>query len=103
MASIPCPHCKANTFTWLDKYRTGKWMLLNCPECGGRVCAQPIVLAALTFLYVWDLMLFGYLAYLDTLWYLAALLTGWLILDYFGLYIPLTALRTNTKTPDQNE
>lgn len=67
--------------------------MLHCPSCGGRVCAQPIVLAVMYFFYVWDVVLFGFLAYLDSLWYLVAMLVAWLILDYFSLYIPLTALR----------
>lgn len=97
MASIPCPHCKQKTFTWWDKYKASKWAILFCPECGGRVCAQPIVLFALYFLYVWDVVLFGFLAYLDTAWYLAVMLVCWLILDYFSIYVPLSALRAQPK------
>lgn len=101
MASIICPHCNAKTFSWWDKYRTGKWAILHCRECGGRVCAQPLVLAALYFFYVWDVVLFGYLAYLDSLWYLAVMVAGWLILDYFSVYVPLTALRAKSSSADQ--
>lgn len=101
MASIICPHCNAKTFSWWDKYRTGKWAILHCRECGGRVCAQPLVLAALYFFYVWDVVLFGYLAYLDSLWYLAVMVAGWLILDYFSIYVPLAALRAKSSSPDQ--
>lgn len=93
MPSLPCPHCGQKTFSWWDKYRASKWAMLSCSSCGGRVCAQPIVLAVMYFLYVWDVVLFGFLAYLDTLWYLAVMAVVWLILDYFSLYIPLTALR----------
>lgn len=92
MASVSCPHCKQKTFTWWDKYRAGKWILLHCSQCSGRACAQPAVLAAIYFLYVWDVVLFGYLAYLDSLWYLLVMMVGWLILDYFTWYIPLSAL-----------
>jgi len=94
MTSIPCPHCEQKTFSWWHKYRTGKWGILRCSQCTGRVCAQPIVLAVLYFAYVWDVVLFGYLAYLDSLWYLLVMLVGWLILDYFSVYIPLTPLRS---------
>lgn len=94
MASIACPHCGEKTFSWWDKYKLGKWFVLTCSACGGRVCAQPIVLSVLYFFYIWDLMLFGYLAYLDAVWYLLVMLVIWLILDYFSLYVPLTALRT---------
>ncbi|HEC18663.1 MAG TPA: hypothetical protein ENI97_04905 [Gammaproteobacteria bacterium] len=93
MASNPCPHCAQKTFSWWDKYLAGKWVLLYCKECRGRVSAQPIVLAVLYFLYTWDVVLFGYLAYLDSLWYLAVLAGGWLILDFFSLYVPLSPLR----------
>ena len=40
------------------------------------------------------MVLFGYLAYLDSLWYLLVMLVGWLILDYFSVYVPLSPLRT---------
>ena len=100
MASIPCPHCKQNTFTGWDKYRAGKWAMLYCPQCGGRSCAQPLVLAALYFLYVWDVVLFGYLAYLDSLWYLLVMLVGWLILDFFTFYVPLSPLRALSTNSD---
>ena len=50
-------------------------------------------------LYVWDVMLFGFLAYLDhNLWYLLALVIGWVILDYFSLYFPLSALKSKAAT-----
>ena len=93
MAAIPCPHCGEKTFSWWDRYKAGKWAMLTCARCSSRVCAQPLVMAGIYFLYMWDVVLFGYLAYLDTLWYLAAMLVVWLILDYFSLYIPLSALR----------
>jgi len=77
---------------------TGGTVIHLCLQCGGRVCAQPIVLAVLSFIYVWDVMLFGYLAYLDSLWYLAVMTAAWLILDYFTIYVPLTPLRTQPET-----
>jgi len=101
MASISCPHCKARTFTWRDKYLAGKWAILYCQECGGRVCAQPLIMAALYFFYMWDVVLFGFLAYLDSLWYLAVMLGAWLILDFFSIYIPLAALRAKSSSSDQ--
>lgn len=75
-------------------------MMLKCPSCGGRVCAHPLALAALYFFYVWDVVLFGFLAYLHSPWYLAAMAGGWLILDFFTLYIPLAALRAKTSTAE---
>lgn len=75
--------------------------MLHCPQCGGRVCAHPLLMAAVYFFYMWDVVLFGYLTYLDSLWYLAVMAGGWLILDYFSIYIPLAALRAKTPPPDQ--
>ena len=94
MPANPCPHCEQKTFSLWDKYRSGKWAIMHCPECGGRVCAQPVVMAILYFFYMWDVVLFGYLAYLDSLWYLAVGLAGWLFLDWLSLYIPLAAMRS---------
>lgn len=102
MASIACPHCGENTFSWWDRYLTGKWAVLRCSNCDGRVCAQPIVLAVIYFLYVWDVVLFGYLAYLDSLWYLLVMLVGWLILDYFSVYVPFSALRAGRVKRESN-
>ncbi|HFE31754.1 MAG TPA: hypothetical protein ENJ17_00435 [Gammaproteobacteria bacterium] len=102
MASIPCPHCEQKSFSWWDKYRSAKWAIMHCSNCGGRVCAQPLIMAAMYFLYMWDVVLFGYLAYLDSLWYLLAGLVGWLILDYFSLYIPLSAMRRADSGPDKS-
>ena len=93
MSASPCPHCDQKTFSLWDRYRSGKWAVLRCSSCGGRVCAQPILIALLYFFYMWDVVLFGYLAYLDSLWYLLVMVVGWLILDWFSLYLPLAALR----------
>lgn len=103
IASIPCPHCEENTFSWWDKYKAGKWKLLHCQKCNGRVCAQPIVLALLYFFYIWDVLLFGFLAYIDSLWYLLVMVVGFLILDYFSVYVPLSPLRTpgRVTSPDK--
>jgi hypothetical protein len=103
MASISCPHCEQKTFGWWDKYRVGKWAIVHCSHCRGRACAQPWVLAALYFFYVWDVVLFGYLAYLDSLWYLLVMVAGWLILDYFSLYVPLSPLRRAGGSSNQDQ
>lgn len=95
MATQPCPHCKEPAFTWWQKYIAAKWLLLHCTLCGGRSCSNPYILVIYTMLYVWDVMLFGFLAYLDrNLWYLLALVVGWIILDYFSLFFPLSALKS---------
>ncbi len=96
-----CPHCHEKTFTLKDKLLAGKWAAITCKACGGRSCAQPVVLAVLYFLYVWDVVLFGYVAYVKfqvgqptvAMIYVGVLVVGWLILEFFGLYIPLARMR----------
>lgn len=94
MTKFTCPHCKKPTITLGQKYLSGKWIDVYCTECRGRSCTHPILLAILSFFYVWDVMLFGYVAVLKHSWfYLGVLVTGWIILDLFNLSIPLAALR----------
>ena len=51
-------------------------------------------------LYVWDVLLFGYLAYFDkNPWYILALVIGWLILDYFSFFLPLSAMKRKVEQP----
>jgi hypothetical protein len=103
MAAQPCPHCKQPTISWGQKYKAAKWLYVYCPKCKGKSCSHPFILVAYTMLYVWDVMLFGYLAYLDqNAWYLLVMVAGWVILDIFSLYLPLSAMkRTPETTPPQ--
>ena len=95
MALQICPHCKHPTLSWWQKYRAAKWFYVYCPRCGGKSCSRPFILVAYTMLYVWDVMLFGYLAYLDkNLGYLITLIVIWIVLDLFSLYLPLGAMRS---------
>lgn len=89
-----CPHCNQPTLSLKQKYLTGKWLEVTCPGCGGRVCAQPIILAALSFFYVWDVMLFGYVAAAkQSLLFIGVLVAGWIVLDLFNLSCPLSRMR----------
>lgn len=54
-------------------------------------------------LYVWDVMLFGYLFYLTgNWWYMLTLIIGWIILDIFSVYLPLSAMKSNTPPTAQS-
>lgn len=76
------------------KYLAGKWANIYCDDCHGRSCQQPIILAALYFLYVWDIMLFGTVAIeKQSLFYVGVLIAIFLILDYFNYYVPLVAMK----------
>ena len=96
MPMYTCPHCKQPTVTLKQKYLAGKWIDVHCSGCGGRSCQYPVLMAVLYFLYIWDLMLFGYVAYLKQSWeYVVVTLVGILVLDAISLYIPLAAMKRN--------
>lgn len=95
-----CPHCQQPTISLKQKYIAGKWLEIYCPACGGRICAQPIILAVLSFFYTWDVMLFGYVAVAKQSWlYLGVLLGGWLLLDLLNLGCPLSRMRPKDAVP----
>jgi len=95
MAQLPCPHCKEPSISWWQKYKAAKWALIHCNQCKGRACSLPYPLVFYTMLYIWNVMLFGYLSYVTgNLWYLFTLIVVWVILDLFSIYLPLSALKT---------
>lgn len=97
-----CPHCQQPTISLKQKFLTGKWMEVFCSQCGGRICAQPVILAVLYFFYVWDVSLFGYVGIAKQEWlYLGILVAGWIILDAFNLSCPLS--RMKPKNPDTSK
>ena len=104
MTGSTCPHCKKSTISLKKRYLATKWCSIYCDACSGRICTHPIVLAVLSFLYVWDVLLFGTLFFQTHDWvYIAALTVIWLILDYFSMYIPLAPMKPpeNSKTPQK--
>ena len=102
MSKLPCPHCKEATISWWQKYKAAKWALIFCAKCKGRCCSHPFILVAYTMLYVWDVMLFGYLFYLTkTIGYLITLVVLWIILDIFSVYLPINAMKA--KQPPSTE
>lgn len=104
MSQNPCPHCKENTISWWQKYKAAKWALIYCVKCRGRACSHPFILVFYTMLYVWDLMLFGYLFYVThELGYLIALIVGWIILDVFSIYLPLSAMKVKEPPPSTSK
>jgi hypothetical protein len=101
---LPCPHCKKPTISWWQKYKAAKWAFVYCSQCHGKSCSYPYLLVAYTMLYVWDVLLFGTLAYLDhNPWYLLVMVVFWLILDYFSLYLPLSAMKRGQEKPPIND
>lgn len=99
MSQLPCPHCKETSISWWDKYKAAKWAIITCSNCQGISCSYPYLLVFYTMLYVWDLVLFGFLAYIDkNWWYVLALVVFWLILDVFSVYLPLSAMKPRMKS-----
>lgn len=96
-----CPHCLQQSISLKQKYLAGKWAIVYCPQCGERSCANPYILGLLSTLYVWDVLLFGYLAFVKYQFnqpamsavYLAIMVGAWLVLDFFSIYVPLSAMR----------
>ena len=88
----------------MAKYLAGKWATVTCPSCGERSCASPYVLAVLYIFYIWDVLLFGYVAFVKyqvdkpgmAAVFATVMVVGWLILDFFSLYVPLARMKKRT-------
>lgn len=95
MENIACPRCGELTITPKDRIKTGKWLNTNCSNCGSRLCANPVVLALLYFVLLWDIFFFGFMAYHEKSWIWASvMLAGWLIMEFFIYYTPLSILKS---------
>jgi len=100
MPMFECPHCKQPTLTFKQKLLAGKWVDVICPSCGGRSCTYPALLVVLYFCYTWDVMLFGYLTVHEaSVLYLGVMIGGWLILELFGLSLPLARMKPKLSAP----
>ena len=98
MSHFVCPRCGEKTISLKDKFRAGKWLKIKCSNCGGDLCAQPLVLAVLYFALTWDIVLFGFLTIYDKNWvYGLTMIIGWLIIEYFISYVPLSKLKSVSK------
>jgi len=90
MEAHKCPHCERNSLSWWEKYKAAKWLILFCPECGGRFCSNPYILVFYSTTYVWLALWFLFWAIHYNNWlYLLWIALGWVILDGFALYLPL--------------
>ena len=99
--NFACPHCENTVFGVRSKLLASLWGVVRCPQCGKPSCAQPLVLGGLYFLLVWDLLLFGYVAFVNFKTdypstgyiYLAVMTAGVAILGFFAAYVPLVRMR----------
>lgn len=101
MSRFRCPRCGESGISFKDKYLAGIWMTVLCTNCGARLCAQPLVMAAGYVLYFWVLAWFVTWALLDWSWLpILYMIPVWLVLDLLNIrFMPLAALRS-PKTPD---
>jgi len=94
MSRIECPACNKETITFKQKLLAGKWVDIYCSNCGARFCDLPIALALMHFAITWDILFFGYMAVRESsIAYAIAMIVGWLLLEFFIYYLPLTRLR----------
>ena len=101
MEKIECPQCGEQTISIKQKLKAGKWATIYCPDCGARMCSNPIVLALLYFVLTWNILFFGYLAvHESSINYAITMLAGWAIIEFFMFYIPLNRMRA--LKPDNN-
>lgn len=101
MPMFECPHCNQPAVTFKQKLLAGKWIDVICAHCGGRSCIYPALLVVLYFFYTWDVMLFGYLTvYQKSVMYLGVMIGGWLLLEAFGLSLPLVRMKAMPSEKD---
>lgn len=94
MENTECPQCAEKTITTQQKLKAGKWANIYCPNCGARMCANPIVMALMYFILTWDILFFGYMAVRESSFtYTVLMIAGWLILELFIFFIPLNRMR----------
>lgn len=93
-----CPRCQKDTISWKQKYLTNLWRTINCPQCGTRLTALPLVLLIMHMLYVWNVLWFVALYMFgtpthDPMWFVYMVVV-WVVLDVATLnLVPLAAMR----------
>lgn len=95
MENAECPQCSEKTITLMQKIKAGKWATIYCPSCNCRMCASPVMLAMMYFVLTWIFLFFGYLAVRESdISYALMMIVGWLIMEFFIYYIPLSRMRS---------
>ena len=104
--AFQCPACQQESISYTQKFLLGKWATTHCAACGARLCAHPVVLAILYFLYIWDVMLFGYLGFVEyqlnhptlSIIYAIALVLGWAFLEFLTAWVPMAKMKARPVT-----
>ena len=104
MLNTECPCCNKETITLKQKLIANKWVDIYCSECGTRYCAQPVILAVMSFVLTWNIIYFGYLTVMEGGLIYPSLFVGvWIVIEYFMYYIPLARLRAKPSTDTSHE
>jgi len=104
MSNIECPSCNKETITFKQKILANKWVDIYCSNCGARFCAQPLILALMWFALTWNFIYFGYLTVReDGIVFPILFFSGWLLVETFMYYIPLTRLRAKESPKPSSE
>lgn len=95
MKFFTCPKCKEESIPFRDKYFASIWMNIYCSNCGARLCAEPIIMALLYFVYVWLAAWFIMWALAEESWVpIAWLIPLWAAVDFLNVwYMPLMVMR----------
>jgi len=104
MENCECPHCCEQTIRPTQKIMAGKWVTILCPDCQGRMCTNPIILALLYFMLTWNIFFFGYMAIRESsIGYAVMMVVGWAIIEFFIYYIPLSRMRALKPKSTENQ
>jgi hypothetical protein len=95
MHMYKCPRCRTMSIPLKDKYRAGIWGIVYCDHCKAKLCAYPLLLAALYVVYVNDIIWFAGLYYFTKNFMdLVYMVIGWLMLDAFNVsFMPLAVMK----------
>ncbi len=101
MENSECPQCCEKTITLGQKFKAGKWATIHCNKCNARMCSSPVILAMMYFVLTWIVLFFGYLAVRESSFtYAIILFVGWLMVEFFMYYIPLSRMRSLPQNSD---
>jgi hypothetical protein len=95
MTQFRCPKCRAEAIPLKDKYLAAIWMSIHCPACGTRLCAHPLLMTLLYFVYFWIAATCLFLAAAGKSWTpVLVMLVLWLLVDLVNIaWMPLRPMR----------
>jgi hypothetical protein len=100
-----CPRCKTRSISFKDKYKTGIWGEICCPNCKAKLCAWPWLLALIWVAYAWDVAWFsGLFYYTRNPMDFAYMIIVWLLIDAVNVsYMPLAVMTQPARQPENKD